>query len=88
MGSGEGMTNPAAHPEPEANRGDELRRIYINAVLACVMFAISALLDGPVSILAWLLLISGFLCLVYVILAVRKLRIYFRSLEQKAETHE
>ena len=82
------MTNPVGKPEPDVNRGDELRRIYINAFLACILFAISALLDGPVSILAWLLFISGFLCLVYVILAVRKLRIYFRSLEHKAETHE
>ena len=82
------MTNPSGKPVADANRVDELRRIYASALLACVMFVLSVVLDGPVSILSWLLLISGFLCLVYVVLATRRLLIYSRSLDHKAEPHE
>jgi hypothetical protein len=82
------MTNPSGKSDPDINRVDELGRIYASALLACVMIVLSVLLDGPVSILSWLLLISGFLCLTYVVVAARKLLIYFRSLDQNAETHE
>lgn len=82
------MTIPAGKSGPDVNRIEEVRRIYASALLACVLLVLSVLLDGPISILAWLLLISGFLCLTYVVLASRKLLIYFRSLDHKAELHE
>ena len=82
------MTKPSGQSDPGVNRVDELGRIYITALLACVLIALSVLLDGPVSILSWLLLISGFLCLTYVVVATRTLLIYFRSLDQNTESHE
>lgn len=82
------MTNPSGQTDPDVNRVDELRRIYTSALLACVLIVLSVVLDGPVSVLSWLLLISGFLCLAYVVLATRKLLIHFRSLVHKTEPHE
>lgn len=69
------------------NRTDELRRIYASALLAGALFVISVVIDGPVSIFSWILLVSGFLCLAYVVLASRNLLIQFRSLDHKTEPH-
>jgi hypothetical protein len=82
------MTSSPDQSEPDFNRVDELRRIYTSAVLACVLFLISVLLDGPVSLFSWVLLISGFLCLTYVVFASRNLLIRSRTQDHKAEPHE
>lgn len=82
------MTKPSRESDPEVKREDELRRIYTGALLACVLFAVSVILDGPVSILSWTLLIAGFLCLSYVVFASRYLLIHSRSHDHKAEPHE
>ena len=82
------MTNPSRQSDPDVHCFDELRRIYTSALLACVTIVLSVVLDGPVSMLSRLLLISGFLCLAYVVIATRKLLIYFRSPGHKTESHE
>lgn len=64
----------------------ELKRILASALLACLLVALSAALDGPVSILAWLLLAGGFLCLVYVVVASRHLLNYYRSQHDNAQS--
>jgi hypothetical protein len=45
---------------------DELKRIRAIAWPAVVVFLLLAFLDGPVTVLGWLLLGSGILCLVYI----------------------
>jgi Ca2+/Na+ antiporter len=82
------MTNPSRLSDPEVNREEELRRIYISALLACVLFVLSVILDGPVSVLSWILLVAGFLCLAYVVFASRYLLIHSRSHDHKVEPHE
>ena len=82
------MTNPSRQSDPDVHCFDELRRIYTSALLACTMLALSVVFDGPVSILGWLLLISGFLCLAYTVIATRKLLTYFRSLGHKTDPRE
>jgi Na+/alanine symporter len=66
----------------------ELRRLMTSGVLAFLLLSIAVLLDGPVSILAWMLLAVAFLCLAYVVVASRQLLIHFRSQDYKAEPHE
>lgn len=47
----------------------ELGRIRSSAVLAFLLLVCAAVLDGPVTILGWMLLGAGILCLLYVVLA-------------------
>ena len=66
----------------------ELRRIITSGVLALLLLSLAVLLDGPVSILAWMLLAVAFSCLAYVVIASRQLLIHVRSQDYKAEPHE
>lgn len=66
----------------------ELRRIITSDVLAFLLLFLAVLLDGPVSILAWMLLAVAFLCLAYVVIASRRLLIHVRSHDYKVEPHE
>ena len=66
----------------------ELRRIITSGVLAVLLLSIAVLLDGPVSILAWMLLAVAFLCLAYVVIASRQLLTDVRSQDNKAQPHE
>lgn len=80
-------TNKGEVP-PDIDTAAELRRITISGSLSILLLILAALLDGPVSILAWLLLASALLCLVYVVIASRSLLLHVRSLDSKAETHD
>jgi Ca2+/Na+ antiporter len=73
--------------EPVEER-TELRRIFSSAVLACILLLVSVVLDGPVSVLAWMLFVGGILCLLYVIVACRYLLNRTRSQYRKAENEE
>jgi Ca2+/Na+ antiporter len=66
----------------------ELKRITASGALVLLLLMLAVLLDGPVSILAWMLLAVAFLCLAYVVVASRQLLIHFRSQEYKAEPHD
>jgi membrane protein YdbS with pleckstrin-like domain len=66
----------------------ELTRIFVCAVLAFLLLVVSVTLDGPVSLLAWMVLAVAFLCLVYVLIASRYLLIHFRSQHNKVESHD
>jgi hypothetical protein len=66
----------------------ELKRILTSAVLAMLLLTLAAVIDSPVSILAWMLLAVAFLCLSYVVLASRQLMRHVRSQEHKAESHD
>ena len=66
----------------------ELKRILTSSALAFLLLILAVLLDGPVSILAWMLLAVALLCLVYVVIASRQLLIHFRFHEHKAEPHD
>ncbi len=66
--------------EPETFQASaELRRVLASALLSLVLIGISAILDGPVSLLSWMLLGAGFLSLFYVIVASLSLLKHFRS---------
>jgi Ca2+/Na+ antiporter len=64
------MNEQNRDPDPVAV---ELKRISVIGILAFLLFGLSVLLDGPVTMLSWLLTIAGFLCLVYLIIASRYL---------------
>lgn len=66
----------------------ELKRVIASGALAFLLLMLAVILDGPVSILAWMLLTVAFLCLAYVVLASRQLLIHFRSQDQKTEAHD
>ena len=66
----------------------ELRRIFVCSLLACVLLLLSVVLDGPVSIFSWVLFAVGFLCLVYVAVAVRHLSIHTKSRQQPLENND
>ncbi len=66
----------------------ELKRIMMIGVLAALLLVVAVILDGPVSILAWLLLGTALLCIVYVVVASRILLLHFRSQAHKAGPHD
>lgn len=44
----------------------ELERIRSSAIVAFLLFLSALLVDGPVTIIGWMLIISGSLCVLYV----------------------
>jgi Ca2+/Na+ antiporter len=82
------MMKPSGKIEKGVDVAVELKRITTSGALALLLLMLAVLLDGPVSILVWMLLAVAFLCLVYVLIASRQLLIHFRSQEQKAEPHD
>ena len=82
------MMKPAEQIKPGVDVALEMKRITTSGALALLLLLLAVFLDGPVSILAWMLLAVAVLCLLYVVIASRQLFIYFRSQEQKAEPHD
>lgn len=76
---------PSSSAQNIVHESTEVRRILASALLACLLFVLSVFLDGPVSILAWVLLAAGFLCLTYIVVASRYLLNHLRSQNQKTE---
>lgn len=66
--------------------GEELRRISVIGVLALLLFGLSAVLDGPVTVLAWILTAAGLLCVVYLIVASRSLLQKHQSTSRNADS--
>ena len=64
----------------------ELERIFVIGIFAFVLFGLSVLLDGPITVLAWLLTAAGFLCLAYLIVASRHLLKHRNSQSPKADS--
>jgi hypothetical protein len=73
--------NPGVAPQVR----DEIRRISIISVLALLLFGFASLLDGPITIMAWVLTAAGFLCIVYVIAASHSLLNKQQSTSRKAD---
>jgi len=82
------MMTPAEQINQGIDVAVELKRIIASGILALILLLLAVFLDGPVSILAWMLLAVAVLCLLYVVIASRQLLIHFRSQEQKAEPHD
>ena len=82
------MTAPNDHNGNRVKPADELKRITTMGFFALFLLALSVLLDGPVSILAWMLMAVAFLCLIYIIIASRTLMIHFRSHDNTTESHD
>ena len=82
------MMKPTEQIQHGVDVAVELKRITTSGALALLLLMLAVLLDGPVSILAWMLLAVASLCLAYVVIASRQLLIHFRSQEQKAEPHD
>ncbi len=79
-------------PTEEINQGldvaAELKRITTSTALAFLLLMVAVLLDGPVSILAWVLVSAAFLCLAYIFMASRQLLIQFRSQDNRADPND
>ena len=69
------------HPE-----SIELKRISTISLLAFLLFGLSVVLDGPVTLLAWILTAAGLLCLVYLVVASLFVLNQNRSKSRKADT--
>jgi Ca2+/Na+ antiporter len=69
------------HPEAV-----ELKRISTISLLAFLLFGLSVVLDGPVTVLAWILTAAGLVCLVYLVVASRYVLNQNRSKSRKADT--
>jgi len=50
---------------------EELKRILLISLMALLLFGLAVVLDGPVTVLAWILTAAGFLCLLYLVVASR-----------------
>lgn len=72
--------NTGANPKVE-----ELKRISLISLMALLLFGLSAILDGPVTVLAWILTIAGLLCLVYLVIASRSVVNQQRPSSRKAD---
>ena len=82
------MMRPSGEVEKRVDPTTELTRILICGVMALLLLVLSVILDGPVSLLAWILLAAAFLCLAYVVIASRYLLAHFRSQHNKVESHD
>jgi Ca2+/Na+ antiporter len=78
-----------AHPQQDPGtypEAVELKRIFTISLLALLLFGLSVVLDGPVTVLAWILTGAGLLCLVYLVVASRSVLNQNRSTSRKADT--
>jgi Na+/proline symporter len=76
-------------PQPDQEtrlKTEELKRISTISVLAFLLFALSLIVDGPVTILAWILSAAGLVCLVYLVVVSRSILNQVRSKSRKADT--
>jgi hypothetical protein len=64
----------------------ELKRISIISQLAILLFGLSIVLDGPVTVLSWILSAAGMVCLMYIVVASHSALNKNRSKSRKADT--
>ena len=64
----------------------ELKRISTISLLAFLLFGLSVVLDGPVTVLAWILTAAGLLCLAYLVVASHSVLNQNQSKSRKADT--
>jgi hypothetical protein len=64
----------------------ELRRISSLSMLALLLFGLSLILDGPISVLAWILTVAGLLCLAYLAVASRIILNRHNPTSRKSDT--
>jgi Ca2+/Na+ antiporter len=62
---------PPRQDQGTSAEGEELRRISVISLLALLLFGLSVVLDGPVTVLGWILTAAGLLCLVYLVVVSR-----------------
>jgi hypothetical protein len=67
---------------------EELRRISLISFMAFLLFGLSVVLDGPVTVLAWILSAAGLLCLVYLVVASRTILRMYQSPSRKVENQQ
>ena len=56
------------------------------SLLALLLFGLSVVLDGPVTVLAWILTAAGVLCLVYLVVASRSVLNQHRSTSRNTDS--
>ncbi|MCX6142402.1 MAG: hypothetical protein NTZ35_04210 [Ignavibacteriales bacterium] len=56
--------------------------------MALLLFGLSVVLDGPVTVLAWILTAAGLLCLVYLVVASRSVLRKYRSPSRKVNSQQ
>jgi hypothetical protein len=67
---------------------EELKRISVISIMALLLFGLSVVLDGPVTVLAWILTAAGLLCLVYIVVASRPILKKPQSPARKADSQQ
>jgi hypothetical protein len=67
---------------------EELKRIFLVSLMALVLFGLSIVLDGPVTVLAWILTAAGLLCLVYLVVASRSILRMYQSSSRKVDNQQ
>ena len=67
---------------------EELKRIFLVSLMALLLFGLSVVLDGPITVLAWILTAAGLLCLVYLVVASRTILRKYQSLSRKVDNQQ
>ncbi|MBI3787093.1 MAG: hypothetical protein HY276_02450 [Ignavibacteriales bacterium] len=60
----------------------ELKKIYSAAVLACVLVVLFLFIEPPITILAWVLVVTASLLVLYLAIASRSL---FKEIQKEKE---
>ena len=82
------MVEPLQQDQALQSAVEELKRILVISLMALLLFGLAVVLDGPVTVLAWMLTAAGLLCLVYLVVASRSILRKYQSPSQKADNQQ
>jgi Ca2+/Na+ antiporter len=82
------MKEPLQQDQEIQSAVEELKRIFLISLMALLLFGLSVVLDGPVTVLAWMLTAAGLLCLVYLVVASRALLRKYQSPSRKVDNQQ
>jgi hypothetical protein len=77
---------PLQQDQETSPEAEELKRISTISQLAILLFGLSIVLDGPVTVLSWILSAAGMMCLMYIVVASRSVLFKNVSKTRKADS--
>jgi Ca2+/Na+ antiporter len=80
------MMEPLHQDQEIQPAAEELRRILLISLMALLLFGLSVVLDGPVTVLAWILTAAGMVCLVYLVVASSSILKKYQSPSRKVDS--
>ena len=82
------MVEPLQQDQALQSAVEELKRILVISLMALLLFGLAVVLDGPVTVLAWMLTAAGLLCLVYLVVASRSILRKYQSSSRKVDNQQ